>query len=231
MDGFRKSPRLALPMVAIAGLAALVLGAGPAFIATARAQTATNPPARSAATDPGVSSNPAAPAGADVQPQAPAQPAASADLQPAGDASVAADTSPSQAVDQSPRPGPPPGPRGPMNVQGPARGPGGASPGGPTAGTAPVRPVAVQGPARGPRGGAYPGRPTGRRAGGYRYGQGGGQAARPAQAPRLPNSGTGGLLDASTTGSPMTPWTPLALFLVGGVLGGAGILTAKRRMS
>jgi hypothetical protein len=214
MDRFREPLRRSLAAAA-AGVTAVLLCAGPAFIANAHAQTATNPPLQSAAnTDPSVSANPAGPVEIAAQADAPAQPAVSAEIQPAGAAPAAA--APSQPVDQSPRQGSPPAPRGPVSVQGPARG-----------GPGPARPAAVQGPARGPAG-AYAPRTGGRRGGAYR-GRGRPQAARPAQAPRLPNAGTGGLLDMTSTPSPITAWTPAALLLIATALGGAGLVTSRRR--
>ena len=134
------------------------------------------------------------------------------------DAAPADQTQGQQYPPPAPRgPAPAPAPRGPMNVQGPARGP------------APAKAVSVQGPPKGPVS-AYPGRRAGGRRGGpARYGRGGaGPAVRPALAPRLPNAGTGGLLDSINPTSEVTPWMPVALLLIASALGGAGVLANKR---
>jgi len=113
-----------------------------------------------------------------------------------------------------------PGVPEPEQYQGPARAP--AAPKTP-AGVAPKVPVRVQGPAYGRGGGYTAARP------GYRYAAVPRVAARGpiAQAPRLPNTGTGGLLQTATPDG-VTPWLPAFLLLAALALGGSAALAVRR---
>jgi hypothetical protein len=214
--GHRSSPIPPLIAVTAAAVAAIVLCLAPSLTQLASAQTAGDTPPQTASIVAPVSApaaNPAEPVIAAAQ-----NPAPTTAVQPADAGTQTVDAAP-VAVDQAPRPGPPPAPRGPVSVQGPARG-----------APAPAKAVSVQGPQRGPAG-AYPGRRAGGRRGGpYRYGRGGpAPAVRQAAAPRLPNAGAGGLLDSALGTSQVTPWLPAALLLMASALGGAGVLASKRR--
>jgi hypothetical protein len=217
MERYWKSRLMRMAVIGAGALAAAFLLILTAIAPRADAQTPGGAPQTAVAPDTGVSAGasavvPAADAG---QPASVSTPPQSVAAQTADAGQPAVDTAdPEQTTDQAPRPGPPPGPRGPMSVQGPARG-----------GPPPRPPFAVQAPGRGP-GGAGPGpRRTGRRRGPYsRPGP-----ARPALAPRLPNSGTGGLLDTQSALDGISPWMPAALLLATSALGAAGAIASRRR--
>lgn len=172
----------------------------------------TNQPAAPA--NSGIASSPSQPSGstsgiADAPGNAPSGP------QTSGIAGIAAPGAPAEPVASGIAA---PGVPEPEQYQGPARAPSGA---------APKIPVRVQGPAYGRRGPAGPRPFYGRGGGGFAYAPRVLAAAPIAQAPRLPNTGTGGLLQ-TTAPEGVTPWLPALLLLSALGLGGSAAYALRR---
>jgi hypothetical protein len=187
-----------LRVIAMLGGVAAALVALPMLASGASAQTAGDTPA---------------PAQGVVvaQPTEGAAPAISPDTASSADVSAGAPT-----VSAVPAPAVPAGQK--PTVQGPARGAPSAAAKPPVVVVRPAGPVQVQGPRAGARG---PYRPAARR-----------PVARPqarvANAPRLPSTGTGGLLN-SDTGSGLGVWTPGMILLAAGALAAGAFIYRRQR--